>query len=340
MPSKIDSDEGFYAGVESLKDGRYSLSLPSDRNFTLMPVSSGYLLHTRELEAGKGGLIENMDFNLPKIYHGKKIEYEINFDAGNPDIPRREEGKLKELVRILQDNPHVKFEISGHSSGIGRKDRVDRIAKLRVASIMDYLLTANVNPTRLKVTAYGGEKRLSVAQKSRRVEISVISWDESMSSIDTGSMRYRLGAVSDELNTRRNLNFSIPGYALAGAAVVCFGAGGYYTYKSMDANSRYDDLVSEYRDIPLSSWKIQSADDYQRKLDSLETDYKKYRKYSIYAYIAGGTLSIASAVFFISDVLNRETIRKLEKEAESLKGFSFDVKLAPEHTEVAFHYRF
>jgi len=346
VPIKIDTNEGTYGVVESLADGHYSMALPNDRDFILIPASPGYLLHTEYVEKGRGRSIESVDFNLPKVYRGMKMQYIVNFDSASADIPNREKGKLKELVRILHDNPHIKFEISGHSSGLGTQKRVERISKLRVAAIMDYLLESNINPRRLEVKAYGGEKKVIAAdqnlaaQLSRRVEINVVDWDENLTALSGGGLRARMDSVSDELSKRRRVNFSIPGYVLGAAALACFGTGGYYTYKSLDAKAEYEDLASEWRSIPLSSWKVQAADSYQRKMDSVQDDYDTYRKYSIYAYAAGGTLAVASIIFLVSDWFNRATIRDLEKEAETIQRMSFDFKISPRATELAFSYRF
>lgn len=342
---KVDTSEGTYGAVDSMADGRYSMSLPYDGNYILIPASPGYLLHTEEIDSRRGRRIENINFNLPKIYQGMKMQYVVNFESASYEIPNREKGKLKELIRVLQDNPHIRFEISGHSSGLGTHERVERISKLRVASIMDYLLEGNINPRRLVVKAYGGDKKIAyadgnlAAQMSRRVEINIISWDESMTAL-SGGLRQRLETIREELNVRRNFNFSIPGYALAGAAVACFGTGGYYTYKSLNARADYDSLVQEYRDIPLSSWKVQSAPAYQEKMDALEDDYRTNRKYSLYAYGAGGVFTLASIIFFASDWFNRAVIKELEKEADTLQRVHMDFKVSPQASEVAFVYRF
>jgi len=311
-----------------------------------MPVVKGHLLHTREFESGKGSIVENISFDLPKIYPGMKMKYVIHFDTASADIPTREKGKLKELIRILQDNPHIKFEISGHSSGLGTHKAVDRISKLRVASVMDYFLEGNINPSRLIVKSYGAEKKIAAAdittaaQLSRRVEINIVSWDDSLHALSGDELKFRLASIQDELSVRRKVKFAIPGYILSAAAIASFGTGGYYTYKSLKAQNDYNSLVDEYRSISLASWKVQQADAYQQKLNGLEDDYNRYRKYSIYAYIAGGTFSVGALIFFVSDWFNRITIKELEGEAERLQKVSFDIKCTPYSQEFAFTYRF
>ncbi len=346
IPLKVDTDQGSLGVSESLPDGRFSIALPYFENCIIMPVVKGHLLHTREFESGKGPLIDNVLFDLPKIYPGMKMKYVIHFDTASADIPAREKGKLKELAKILQDNPHIKFEISGHSSGIGTHKAVERVAKLRVASVMDYFLEANINPNRLIVKSYGGEKKIAAADiataahLSRRVEINVVSWDDSMSALAGDELKFRIASIQDELSVRRKVNFAIPGYILSGAAILSFGAGGFYTYKSLKAQNDYNNLVDEYRSISYSSWKVQQTEIYQQKLDRIEDDYNRYRKYSMYAYIAGGTLSVGALIFFMSDWFNRITIKELEGEAERLQKVSFDIKCTPHSQEFAFTYRF
>jgi len=343
---KADTNDGTLGATESMSDGRYSLAVPYGRDFTLMPVSPGFLLHTQDLDGGKGGRLIHMDFNLPRVYRGMKMQYMINFDPGKAEITNREKGKLKELIRVLQDNPHIRFEISGHSSGLGTQARVERISRLRVAAIMDYLLEGNVNPKRLTIKAYGGEKKLdagdaaTAAQRSRRVEINIISWDEDMEAVTTGDMRGRLVHIQERLELRRKINFALPAHILAGASLACFGAGGYYTYRSLGVKSDYEALLQEYRDIPLASWKVQSADAYQQKLDKIEDEYDRYRKYSIYAYAAGGTLAVGALILYVSEWFNQATIHELEKEAETIQRISFDFKFTPTAQEFAFTYRF
>lgn len=346
VPIKVDSDRGQYDVFESLPDGRYSLNIPFLENCIILPVVKGYLLKTHECEAGKGTLIENINFDLPKIYAGMKMKYTIQFEKGSAEIPEREKGKLKELIRILQDNPHIKFEISGHSSGIGTQEAVERIAKLRVASVVDYLMEGNINPNQLVVKSYAAEKKITAvdpqtaARLSRRVEINVVSWDDSLNYLSRDEIKFRLSSIQNELETRRSTHLALPGYVLAGAAFVASGIGAYYSLRCIDIKNQYNEIVEEYRAIQYASWKIQQMEQYQQKLHSLEDEHSRYRKYSLYLYITSGTLASGAIILLVSDWFNRITIKKLEREAEKLQKLSFHIQILPNGNECSITYRF
>ncbi|MCX7678186.1 MAG: OmpA family protein [Spirochaetes bacterium] len=343
---KVDSDRGQSEILESLPDGRFSISVPFFENCTVMPIAKGYLLQTREFESGKGAPIEQIDFNLPKIYAGMKMKYTIQFDTASAEIPEREKGKLKELIRILQDNPHIKFEISGHSSGIGTPEAVDKIAKLRVAAVTDYLIEGNINPNRLIIKSYGAEKKITApdpetaAQLSRRVEINVVSWDDSLNALSKDQIKFRLAVIRNELEKRRDIHLALPGYLLAGAALCSFATGGFYSYKCAQIKSDYDSIVESYRSISYASWKVQQRELFQQKLNDLEEEYTRYRKYAQYAYIAGGTLSAGAIILLVSDWFNQIRIEKLERDAEQLNKISFNIRVLPYASECAITFRF
>ena len=342
---KVDSAEGEYGSVDSFPDGRFAVMVPYNKDLIVSPVCAGYLIHSLELDAGDGKFLAEHDFDLPRIYKGMRISYMVNFSVGSAEIMKKEKRQLRMLVRVLKDNPLIRFEISGHSSGIGKKENVEKVARMRVAAVMDYLLQGNVNPGRLIVKSYGGEKKLvktntaEAAKWNRRVEITVVSWDGGLEVADGGDYRSRLEEVREELKMRRDMNLMRPGYIFTGAALVCFGTGGYFTYKSYDAKKEYNSALSTYNGSYLS-WQIQNQQAYQDKLDGLYADYEKNKKYALYSYAAGGVLQTVGIIFFIGHYSNLNTIKELEVEEKRLMKVAFDFHYTPQRASFAFIYRF
>ncbi len=331
---KVDGNEGEFGSVESFPDGRFSLMIPYGKDFTISPISIGYLVSSVDVDAGKGSALFYKDFDLPLIYKGMRIQYVINFAFNSAQIEPSEQRKLLSLIRILKDNPHIQFELSGHSDDLGSDDQNMSISKTRIAAVIDNLVSAGINAKRLNVQAYGQKKSIIkgstdfARRMNRRVEISVVSW-EGHEYAYGGDYRSRLEEVREELKYRRGLNFRIPAYIFWGLSAASFGGGVFYTLEANKEKKTYDDTLSYYQGTNLVAWHNESRGDYQSKLDAIYNDYERNYNYSIYCYTAGGVFLGVGVFFFVWDYINKGAIVELEKEEQSLQKIGFDIQFDP-----------
>jgi outer membrane protein OmpA-like peptidoglycan-associated protein len=112
---------------------------------------------------------------------GKAAVYGIYFDTGKSEIKTESEPALKEIAKLLRENPKLKLYVVGHTDNQGGIDNNIKLSQDRANAVMKKLVvTYAVNATSLK--AYGVGPLAPVASnlteegraKNRRVEL--VSW--------------------------------------------------------------------------------------------------------------------------------------------------------------------
>lgn len=114
---------------------------------------------------------------------------DLNFEPGRHYLLSGSYGILRELYRVMKDNPTVQIEIHGHvcciSNGADGPD-VDTgapdLSVQRAKAIYTYLVTAGIAARRMEYKGFGSSKKLYPQERSpweqsknRRVEIKITS---------------------------------------------------------------------------------------------------------------------------------------------------------------------
>lgn len=114
---------------------------------------------------------------------------DLNFEPGRHFLLSGSYAVLRELYRVMKDNPTLQIEIHGHicclSGGVDGPD-VDTgapdLSVQRAKAIYTYLLTAGIAANRMQYKGFGSSKKLYPEERSpleqtknRRVEIKIVS---------------------------------------------------------------------------------------------------------------------------------------------------------------------
>lgn len=134
--------------------------------------------------ASSGSYISNLritdaspDMRSKLITEGKLVSYGIYFDVNKDVVKSESYGTIKEIAKVLTDNPNVKIKIVGHTDSDGDdKSNLD-LSKRRAASVKNVLVKEfGIDAARIETDGKGeGEpiaKNDSVVNKAlnRRVE--------------------------------------------------------------------------------------------------------------------------------------------------------------------------
>ncbi|WCL82176.1 OmpA family protein [Saprospira sp. CCB-QB6] len=68
---------------------------------------------------------------------------------------------LKELLKVLQDHPHVKLEIGSHTDATGSKSYNQRLSQERATAVKNYLVGKGIPASRLVAKGYGESEILN-----------------------------------------------------------------------------------------------------------------------------------------------------------------------------------
>jgi outer membrane protein OmpA-like peptidoglycan-associated protein/tetratricopeptide (TPR) repeat protein len=169
--------------------GKYLVALPSGRNYGITVKKEGYLFHSEnfDIKASEDYHEVQKDIALKKIAVGSKIVLRnIFFDFDSPSLTDASIGELKRLVKLLNDVPTLKIEISGHTDNKGSDAYNKKLSGERAASVVTYLVKNGIDASRLRSAGYGEERPMADnanpdgsdnpegRQLNRRVEFEIL----------------------------------------------------------------------------------------------------------------------------------------------------------------------
>ena len=164
------------------KTGNYLISLPSGKNYGITVKAEGYLFYSENLNTKKlqGYQDIRRDISLIKISIGASIILEnVFFESGMSELSKESEFELKRVIKLMEDNPLIKIEISGHTDNIGNKTANQELSTNRAKAIVEYLIVHNIKSERLIHKGYADTKPIvsnateEGRQKNRRVEFTI-----------------------------------------------------------------------------------------------------------------------------------------------------------------------
>jgi len=122
------------------------------------------------------------DIYLKPIKVGQSIVLRnIFFDFDKANIKGQNlKQELENLIKLMNDNPNIKIEISGHTDNIGSAAYNQKLSESRAKAVVDYLIEHGIDRSRLSYMGYGFEKPIAPndteegRQLNRRVEFKIV----------------------------------------------------------------------------------------------------------------------------------------------------------------------
>lgn len=103
----------------------------------------------------------------------------VRFAPGQASVGNAEIRALDGVVRWLKEHPGAVVVIEGHTDDLGTQGENMAIGEKRAASIMRYMVTRGLEPTRVSIVSYGSahplcaEKTDACRAKNRRADLLV-----------------------------------------------------------------------------------------------------------------------------------------------------------------------
>lgn len=155
-----DNETGEKMGVyrPNSETGKYMLILPRGHNYNINMSADNHLFHSENIivPESQGEYMEiNKDINLFEKKEGSKIVLRnIFFDFSTISLNNTSKIELKKIIDLLENDPGLSLEISGHTDSKGSFEINEKISKQRAQVVVDYLLSHGVDENRLFVQGY------------------------------------------------------------------------------------------------------------------------------------------------------------------------------------------
>lgn len=162
--------------------GKFIITLNSGKNYGIAVKAPGYLFHSEnfDIPMGSDDNLVNKTIELKNIAIGSKIALRnIFFDHGKSTLRTESNAELERLVKLMQDVPNLKIEISGHTDNTGSALVNDALSQQRAEAVVNYLKGKGIAAGRMTAKGYGSN--LPVAsnnteegrQQNRRTEFEI-----------------------------------------------------------------------------------------------------------------------------------------------------------------------
>lgn len=96
-----------------------------------------------------------------KFTDSKIVTHGINFDVNKASIKPESMGTLNGIVKIMSDNPEIKFEVGGHTDGDGDEVLNLKLSQERAEAVRTQLISMGIATARLTAKGYGKTKPIA-----------------------------------------------------------------------------------------------------------------------------------------------------------------------------------
>jgi outer membrane protein OmpA-like peptidoglycan-associated protein len=181
----IEKNEVITSINSNSETGKYLVSLPSNKKYSITVNSDGYLFQSVNVNIpplSKGYQEIIKDIQLKKIEIGKKIVLNnIFYDFDKSTLRQESISELDRMVLLMTQNPSIKIELSSHTDNVGSDEYNVTLSQARAQSVVDYLIAKGISKERLVAKGYG--KSMPIAtndtdegrQQNRRTEFKILS---------------------------------------------------------------------------------------------------------------------------------------------------------------------
>ncbi|MDX1651127.1 MAG: OmpA family protein [Brumimicrobium sp.] len=171
----VDNESGeviaeFYSDS---KNGRFLVSLPGGKNYGIAVKAEGYLFHSENFDVTQDKDYKEVEkiIDLKKVDIGQKIVLRnIFFDLNKYTLRDESQNELNRLTKLLNDNPGLKIEISGHTDSRGSDVYNKELSKNRAKAVVEYLIGKGIDKNRLVYAGYGEEQPLRTDEEIKALK--------------------------------------------------------------------------------------------------------------------------------------------------------------------------
>jgi len=128
----------------------------------------------------------NNPFEVTALLSPLKVDQVITlnnifFDIDKFDLKVESEVELKTMLWLMNSNPKMKLEISGHTDNTGSEVHNKELSQNRALAVKNYLINAGIKSDRIVSKGYGSSKPAASNDseegraKNRRIEARILA---------------------------------------------------------------------------------------------------------------------------------------------------------------------
>jgi outer membrane protein OmpA-like peptidoglycan-associated protein/tetratricopeptide (TPR) repeat protein len=188
LPSSVElidlATKQLITKVQTDELGNYLITLPVGKDYAFNVNRKGYLFYSDNFLMSSRSPDSIYEKNIPLQpieANATMVLKNIFFDLNKFELKPESQVELDKLVQLLNENPSVKIEISGHTDNIGKPADNLILSNNRAKAVVSYLVSKNIVAQRLTSKGYGETKPMGDNKTdegravNRRTEVKVVS---------------------------------------------------------------------------------------------------------------------------------------------------------------------
>ena len=163
-------------------NGEFLITVSNSTDFALHAEKEGYMFYSKNIHMDSLNLSKDgfLIIELEKIKAGTFVLENIFFESNKSELKTSSIVELKKVLKLLQINPQLKIEISGHTDSDGDDDLNLLLSNERASSVVRWLIDNGISGSRLTFKGFGETKPIAINNseenkaKNRRTELTII----------------------------------------------------------------------------------------------------------------------------------------------------------------------
>ena len=167
---RIVGDDGSNQKAIGKSDGTFQFNLQRGVKYVMMAGAKGYMNGKHEFvsDMAEEDAEYAVDFILAAMTKPQVIE-NIFYDFDKASLRAESKAALDSMVTILKDNPQIVIEMASHTDRWGSNEYNLKLSDRRAKSVVDYLIAAGVDASRLRPKGYGKTRPKTVTKRIARL---------------------------------------------------------------------------------------------------------------------------------------------------------------------------
>jgi outer membrane protein OmpA-like peptidoglycan-associated protein/Tol biopolymer transport system component len=188
LPSTVElidmASKQLMTKVQTDEKGDYLITLPLGKDYAFNVNRKGYLFYSDNFLLSQRAPDSIYEKNIPLQpleANASIVLKNVFFDVNKFDLKPESQAELDIVVKLMNDNPGLKIEISGYTDNVGKPADNLTLSNNRAKAVVSYLASKNISPQRLTFKGYGETKPVADNKTeegramNRRTELKVIS---------------------------------------------------------------------------------------------------------------------------------------------------------------------
>ena len=178
--TNLDKNEVIRTTANPNSEGKYIIKLRDGDSYNVSVSPKGYSYYNTTVNLKKKEAPKKLEVKLKQLKEDTKLTLNnITFEVNSAELKESSYKELQRVVKLMNDNPDIKIEISAHTDDVGSDAYNLRLSKRRANAVMNYLQEQNISTNRMISQGYGESKPLQPNDTeenralNRRVELKI-----------------------------------------------------------------------------------------------------------------------------------------------------------------------